>query len=161
MFENVVCEMLLILSRPQCVNSLRARDAFKLVCSSVNCVIIDSGNDSLPLHYLNQCFSAGFLFVPHCVKNSIFHPRIFCSWYFWFCHLLSVATCCVCQAKAHINHLSQNTTLTCIQIRCDMAFIEPMHRNKPNITYLCIQIVCISFKVVEWMDIEYTNEFCK
>ena len=20
--------------------------------------------------------------------------------------------------------------------RCDMAFIEPMHRNKPNITYL-------------------------
>ena len=22
--------------------------------------------------------------------------------------------------------------------RCDMAFIEPMHRNKPNITYLLI-----------------------
>ena len=22
------------------------------------------------------------------------------------------------------------------QSRCDMAFIEPMHRNKPNITYL-------------------------
>ena len=21
-------------------------------------------------------------------------------------------------------------------LRCDMAFIEPMHRNKPNITYL-------------------------
>ena len=23
--------------------------------------------------------------------------------------------------------------------RCDMAFIEPMHRNKPNITYLLLQ----------------------
>ena len=23
-----------------------------------------------------------------------------------------------------------------ICVRCDMAFIEPMHRNKPNITYL-------------------------
>ena len=23
-----------------------------------------------------------------------------------------------------------------LSIRCDMAFIEPMHRNKPNITYL-------------------------
>ena len=22
------------------------------------------------------------------------------------------------------------------EFRCDMAFIEPMHRNKPNITYL-------------------------
>ena len=29
-------------------------------------------------------------------------------------------------------------TIVCLvySIRCDMAFIEPMHRNKPNITYL-------------------------
>ena len=25
-------------------------------------------------------------------------------------------------------------------LRCDMAFIEPMHRNKPNITYLLIYL---------------------
>ena len=27
-----------------------------------------------------------------------------------------------------------------VYIRSDMAFIEPMHRNKPNITYLLMQI---------------------
>ena len=28
-----------------------------------------------------------------------------------------------------------------ICVRCDMAFIEPMHRNKPNITYLLTKLV--------------------
>ena len=27
--------------------------------------------------------------------------------------------------------------------RCDMAFIEPMHRNKPNITYLLTLCIAI------------------
>ena len=27
---------------------------------------------------------------------------------------------------------------SCKEWRCDMAFIEPMHRNKPNITYLLV-----------------------
>ena len=26
--------------------------------------------------------------------------------------------------------------------RWDMAFIEPMHRNKPNITYLLVHMTC-------------------
>ena len=28
--------------------------------------------------------------------------------------------------------------------RCDMAFIEPMHRSKPNITYLLTLILCLN-----------------
>ena len=31
-----------------------------------------------------------------------------------------------------------------ICVRCDMAFIEPMHRNKPDITYLLLQRDCIN-----------------
>ena len=30
------------------------------------------------------------------------------------------------------------TYLLTYRVRCDMAFIEPMHRNKPNITYLLL-----------------------
>ena len=33
--------------------------------------------------------------------------------------------------------------------RCDMAFIEPMHRNKPNITYSDIQGSHSSWKIIE------------
>ena len=29
-------------------------------------------------------------------------------------------------------------------VRCDMAFIEPMHRNKPNITYFLTSMCVVS-----------------
>ena len=32
-----------------------------------------------------------------------------------------------------------------IYLRCDMAFIEPMHSNKPNITYLLIYLFIYLF----------------
>ena len=37
-----------------------------------------------------------------------------------------------------------------ICVRCDMGFIEPMHRNKPNITYLLINDQSISVQVMAW-----------
>ena len=31
--------------------------------------------------------------------------------------------------------------------RCDMAFIEPMHRNKPNMTYLVMTLTPEGFQI--------------
>ena len=36
--------------------------------------------------------------------------------------------------QLHLGDQQFNRLLKCV--RCDMAFIEPMHGNKPNITYL-------------------------
>ena len=41
-----------------------------------------------------------------------------------------------------------------ISVRCDMAFIEPMHRNKPNITYL---LTCFPAPAIQKKSICYWN----
>ena len=50
-------------------------------------------------------------------------------------------------------------------LRCDMAFIEPLHRNKPNITYLLTNLL-LSFKGSKYhvckgkMGLEILYGFC-
>ena len=43
--------------------------------------------------------------------------------------------------------------------RCDMAFIEPMHRNKPNITYLHTYTCrAVLFLLMLWALIQYKDD---
>ena len=42
----------------------------------------------------------------------------------------------------HPSDPMRNPVRLCRIVRCNMAFIEPMHRNKPNIIYLLCRLVC-------------------
>ena len=70
---------------------------------------------------MKYCFDAicftRFIFVNSVIVSS----NISCNDLSWDFIIMYVV---FCQLKFNIG------------IRCDMAFIEPMHRNKPNITYL-------------------------
>ena len=46
---------------------------------------------------------------------------------------------------------AKGTLVSCIHRRCHMAFIEPMHRSKPNITYLLTCIHRTHYSDVTWI----------
>ena len=45
-----------------------------------------------------------------------------------------------------------------VLLRCDMAFIEPMHRNKPNITWVLLNVACrLSFNFYDGLFSPFTR----
>ena len=69
------------------------------------------------------CRMAAIMYRPQCVKVS----SVFQGWF---------STQKPNMAKYHITLIQIGMNLSLQNLRCDMAFIEPMHCNKSNITYL-------------------------
>ena len=101
----------------------------------------------------------GFLFCLF-IMQPWFYPIVkFCFNAICFTRFIFVNSVIV-YSIISCNNLYQDFVIVCLVFcqskfnicaRCDMAFIEPMHRNKPNVTYLGFHYnVCLVFRQLKF-----------
>ena len=134
-------------------------------------------------HSLPVRASYGVFFVSNWEKNhlwgssTVYSRSALCLSFLWFYITWLIWTIWTSLSAVHRKAVKFNNSLTCNFIysrnswvysltvgfvRCDMAFIEPMHRNKPNITYLLTVgfMICIQHSNLPqlWLEIESNHQ---